>query len=141
MKMKWNPMTHAIYNGNLEVIKHLFNTCLVNSKKVIRVPSLYNSNEVNKLFPFYVALSTNNEEMFEYFWSEQRHLQWNADSFELLFKLLAKREASHLIASLMRSRTTQAIFLGMSYTYRSTIMDHLLATQDEILDEINVMLQ
>ena len=97
MQAKWHPMTHAIYNGNLNLIKYLFDNCKVNSKKIIKVPGLFSTNEVNKLFPFYVALSLNNEEMFMYFWNEQKKLQWTEDSFDGLFKLLAKREASQLI--------------------------------------------
>lgn len=62
-------MTHAIFNGNLDMVKYLFDNCQVNRKKIIRVPGLFTTNEVNKLFPFYVALSTGNEEMFEYFWT------------------------------------------------------------------------
>ena len=38
------------------------------------LPGLFSTNEVNKLFPFYVALSLNNEEMFMYFWNEQKKL-------------------------------------------------------------------
>ena len=72
MQAKWHPLTHAIYNGNLDLIKYLFSECKVNGKKAIKVPGLFSTNEVNKLFPFYVALSTNNEEMFNYFWNEQR---------------------------------------------------------------------
>ena len=72
MKLKWNPMTHAIFHGNLPMIKFLFDNCKANSKKIIRVPGLYSTNEVNKLFPFYVALATGNDEMFEYFWTTQK---------------------------------------------------------------------
>ena len=50
-------MTHAIFSGNLDMIKFLFDNCRANSKKIVRVPGLYSTNEVNKLFPFYVALS------------------------------------------------------------------------------------
>jgi hypothetical protein len=96
---------------------------------------------VNKLFPFYVSLTIGNNEMFEYFWTEQRQLKWNEDSFESLFRLLAKREASHLLSSFLNSRTTLAIFFGMSYAHRGKIMETLLAIQDEILDEINDMLK
>ena len=62
-------MTHAIFNGNLKMIKFLFENCRANRKKIVRVPNLQPTNEVNKLFPFYVALATGNDEMFEYFWS------------------------------------------------------------------------
>jgi len=69
MKLKWNPMTHAIFQGNLDMIKFLFDNCRVNSKKIVKVPGLYSTNEVNKLFPFHVALATGNEDMFDYFWT------------------------------------------------------------------------
>lgn len=121
-------MTHAIYNGNLQLIKYLFDNAKVNSKKIIKVPGLFSTNEVNKLFPFYVALSLNNEEMFIYFWSEQRKLQWNEDSFDGLFKLVAKREASQLISPLLRSRTTLSLFLAMSYSYKFIFLERILAT-------------
>ena len=110
LKQKWNPMTHAIFNGNLPMIKHLFENCHANSKKIVRVPGLYSTNEVNKLFPFYVALATANEEMFEYFWTVQKKLVWSEDTFEALFTLLAKREASHFLTCLLRSTTTHALF-------------------------------
>ena len=101
MQAKWHPMTHAIYNSNLDLIKYLFAESKANRKKAIKVPGLFSTNEVNKLFPFYVALSSSNEEMFNYFWNEQRQLQWTEDSFDGLFKLIAKREASHFITPLL----------------------------------------
>ena len=141
MQAKWHLMTHAIYNGNLDLIKYLFSESKINSKKAIKVPGLFSTNEVNKLFPFYVALSSpNNEDMFNYFWNEQRQLQWTEDSFDGLFKLLAKREASHFITSLFRSPTTLSLFLALSFSYRFTFMERILSTQGEILDEINQML-
>jgi len=72
IKVKWNPMTHAIFNGNLDMIKFLFESCRANSKKIVRVPGLYSTNEVSKLFPFYVSLATGNEDMFDYFWTRQK---------------------------------------------------------------------
>jgi hypothetical protein len=50
-------MTHSIYNGNLQMVQYLFSAALVNSKKIMKVPGLYSTSEVNKLFPFYVALA------------------------------------------------------------------------------------
>ena len=141
MQAKWHPMTHAIYNSNLDLIKYLFAESKANRKKAIKVPGLFSTNEVNKLFPFYVALSSSNEEMFNYFWNEQRQLQWTEDSFDGLFKLIAKREASHFITPLLQSQTTLSLFLAMSFSYRFTFMERILATQGEILDEINQMLQ
>ena len=141
MKLKWNPMTHAIFHGNLDMIKFLFENCHANSKKIIRVPGLYSTNEVNKLFPFYVALANSNDEMFDYFWSKQKQLNWNEDSFETLFTLLAKREASHSIPMLMRSETTHALFRAMSYSYKDQFIERLLVIQDELLDEITQMVK
>jgi hypothetical protein len=65
-------MTHSIYNGNLQMVQYLFSAALVNSKKIMKVPGLYSTSEVNKLFPFYVALAQNNLELFEFFWSQHR---------------------------------------------------------------------
>lgn len=40
---KWNPMTFAIYNGNLDLIKYLIQISLSNTKKLIKVPGLFNT--------------------------------------------------------------------------------------------------
>ena len=94
------------------------------------MPGLFSTNEVNKLFPFYVALATGNEEMFEYFWTTQKQLNWNEDTFETLFTLLAKREASHFISMLLRSATTHCLFLAMSYSYKDLFIERILAIQE-----------
>ena len=44
----------------------------MNSKKIMKVPGLFSTSEVNKLFPFYVALAKNNADMFDYFWTKHR---------------------------------------------------------------------
>ena len=134
-------MTHAIFNSNLDMIKFLFENCRANSKKIVRVPGLYSTNEVSKLFPFYVALSTSNEDMFEYFWCEQRRLNWTEDSFEMLFTLLAKREASQMIPTLLRSQTTHSLFEAMTYSYRDIFMERILSIEEELLDELTVMVR
>jgi hypothetical protein len=72
IQLKWNPMTHAIYNGNLEMVRFFFKNAVVNSKKIMKVPGLFSTSEVNKLFPFYVALTKNSVEMFEFFWTKHR---------------------------------------------------------------------
>ena len=36
MQAKWHPMTHAIYNGNLDLVKYLFSESKINSKKAIK---------------------------------------------------------------------------------------------------------
>jgi len=66
-------MTHSIYNGNLEMVQYLFDNAQVNSKKIMKVPGLFSTSEVNKLFPFYVALAKNNAEMFDFFWTKHRN--------------------------------------------------------------------
>jgi hypothetical protein len=73
IQLKWNPMTHAIYNGNLEMVRYFFKNAVVNSKKIMKVPGLFSTSEVNKLFPFYVALTKNSVEMFEFFWTKHRN--------------------------------------------------------------------
>ena len=134
-------MTNAIFNGNLPMIKFLFENCDANGKKIVRVPGLYSTNEVNKLFPFYVALATGNEEMFEYFWNTQSKLNWNEDTFETLFTLVAKREASQIIPIMLRSATTHSLFLAMTYSYRDIFIERILAIEDELLDEITQMVK
>ena len=64
-------MTHSIYNANMEMVQFLFINAQVNSKKAMKVPGLFSTSEVNKLFPFYVALAKNSQEMFEFFWTKQ----------------------------------------------------------------------
>ena len=134
-------MTHAIFNGNLHMIKFLFENCDANAKKIVRVPGLYSTNEVNKLFPFYVALAAGHEAMFDYFWNEQGKLNWNEDTFETLFNQVAKREASHIIPIMLRSKTTHSLYLAMTYSYRDIFIERLLAIEDELLGEITSMVK
>ena len=68
-------------------------------------------------------------------------MNWNEDTFETLFTLLAKREASHAIPCLFRSSTTHAMFLAMSYSYKDMFIERLLAIQDELLDEITLLVK
>jgi len=53
--------------------------------------------------------------MFKYFWEDIGGTVWNEDTFDMLFKLLAKKEASDLLSFFFNSRTTKIIFLAMSY--------------------------
>ncbi len=53
---KWNPMTYAVYTGNLDLIKLLIKNTICPIKKLLKVPGLYNTQEINRLFPFVVAL-------------------------------------------------------------------------------------
>ena len=65
---------------------------------------------------------------------------WTEDTFESLFKFLAKREASHFLSTFLNSETTKAIFCAMSYFYRLTFMERILGVQDELMAHINQML-
>ena len=93
---KWNPLTFSIYNANLELIQYFIQFAISNTKKLIKVPGLFDTQELNKLFPFIVALQNQNNLMFQYFWSDLGYL-WNEDTFENLFKLLAKKDQSDYI--------------------------------------------
>jgi len=64
-------MTHSVYHGNLEMVQFLFTNGLVNSKKIMKVPGLFSTSEVNKLFPFYIALSKHSVEIFDFFWNKR----------------------------------------------------------------------
>lgn len=75
-------------------------------------------------------------EMFYYFWSELDFIYGNEETFEILFRQLAKREQTELISFFMRSRTTKTMFLSMSYSYRIDFIDHILQIKDEIHNEI-----
>lgn len=55
----------------------------------------------------------------------------------MLFTLLAKREASHLVSLLLRSSTTHCLFLAMSYTYKDSFIERILGIEKQLLDEIS----
>jgi hypothetical protein len=132
-------MTHAIYNGNLELINFMFNSGTVNSKKIMKVPGLFSASEVNKLFPFYIAIAQDNLEMFEYFWTKHREdvqLPWTEETLQSLFKLLAKREASQYLSLFMRSKTTTSLFKAMSHQYRFSFVEELLLAKTEIMMDV-----
>ena len=61
VKGKWHPLTHAIFNANVDFLRSLFQKSAVNVKKAVKVPGLYSTSEINKLFAFYVALAKNNQ--------------------------------------------------------------------------------
>lgn len=69
------------------------------------------------LFPFLIALQKGESQMFKYFWEEHAYL-WNEDTFEKLFKIIAKRELEEYIHFLFKSRTLNSLFEAMSYSYR-----------------------
>ena len=93
---KWHPLTFAIINGNLSLAKYLISTSLANTKKLLKVPGLYASQVVNRLFPLVMALHLKDEAVFTYFWDEVP-AGWNEDSFEALLKLMARREANEMV--------------------------------------------
>jgi hypothetical protein len=103
---KWNPLTYALYNGNMLIIKYIIENCLGNTKKLLKIPGLFNTQEVNRLYPFVIALQNNNMEMFKYFWEDIGGWLWNEDTFENLFKLLAKKDLVDYLSFLFKSRTT-----------------------------------
>lgn len=37
---KWNPVTFAVFSGNLPLVKYLFSKCVGNIKKLLKVPGL-----------------------------------------------------------------------------------------------------
>ena len=75
--------------------------------------------------------------MFTYFWDEIGGYLWNEDSFENVFKLMAKRELSDMVPSFIGSKTTKAIFEGMSYLYKFTFLEHLLSLKWDINEELH----
>lgn len=74
--------------------------------------------------------------MFSYFWNDLGFL-WSEDTFENLFKLLAKRGLSDYISALFRSRTTLTIFEAMSYQYKFVFIDHILLSKHDLIEEFN----
>ncbi len=53
---KWCPVTFALYNGNLEMIKYLLSLSISNTKKLLKVPGMFNTQEFSRLFAFVIAL-------------------------------------------------------------------------------------
>lgn len=74
--------------------------------------------------------------MFSYFWNDLSFL-WSEDTFENLFKLLAKRGLSDYVQALFRSRTTVTIFEAMSYQYKFLFIDHILQIKHDLIEEFN----
>ena len=150
---KWHPLTFAVAMGNMELVPYLVENSLGNTKKLLKVPGLFNSQQLNRLFPLVVSLShatapqsqysvshkqvlmgNSGIDMFRYFWDANGHL-WNEDALESLLKLLARRELPDLVPLLFESRTTQTILEAMSYQYRFSFVEHLLQIRHDILEE------
>lgn len=55
---KWHPVTYAVANGNLDLAQYLINTCLCNTRKVLKVPGLFATQLFNRLFPLIVSVSS-----------------------------------------------------------------------------------
>jgi hypothetical protein len=123
---KWNPITFAVNNGNLKLVKYLMEQCIGNYKKLTKIPGISNTSEVNRLYPFMISLNSNKMEMFKFFWEDLGGFLWNEDVFDTLFKLLAKKELVDYLPFLFRSSTTHTIFTAMSYQYRFSFIEHLL---------------
>ena len=65
--------------------------------------------------------------MFKFFWEEIGGWLWTEEGMEDLVRLMARREIPELVPVVFSSRTAQSIYSGMSYTYRSTFIEHLIA--------------
>ena len=75
--------------------------------------------------------------MFKYFWEELDYVYSNEETFESIFRLLAKAEQSELVNIFLSSKPTKTFYLSMSYAYRTEFLDHVLSIKGEILKEIN----
>ena len=54
---KWNPLTFAVYSGNIELIKHLLSKPIGNHKRLLKLPGIFKTQLVSKLFPFIVGMN------------------------------------------------------------------------------------
>lgn len=61
---KWNPLTFAIYSGNLELIKYIISKTPGNIARLLKIPGIFKTQEVSRLFPFIMAMRYNNQKMF-----------------------------------------------------------------------------
>ena len=64
--------------------------------------------------------------MFKYFWDDLAYVYCTEDTFENLFRLLAKREKSELVSYFLGSGSTKTLFMAMSQSYRSEFVEHAL---------------
>lgn len=128
-------MTFALYNGNMELLKYLLQTSISNTKKLLKIPGLFNTQMINRIFPFAVSLQKASVDMFNFFWLDLGYL-WDEETFENLFSLIAKRDMPDYITLLFDSKTSHTIFEAMSYQYRFSFVEHLLHTKSDLLEEI-----
>lgn len=134
---KWNPLLFAVYAGNLELVKFIIQKTAGNTKRLLKIPGIFKTQEVSKLFPFIVAMRQQNQAMFQFFWEDLSYVYCNEDTFESLFRLLVKREKPELVGSLLSCKASMTLFLSMSYSYRLEFVDHILQIKGDILKEIN----
>ena len=100
---KWNPLLFAVYSCNLPLIKFIIQKSPANIQRLLKIPGIFKSQEVSKLFPFIMAMRANNVEMFKFFWEDLSYVYCNEDTFESLFRLLAKREKPEYVSVLLSS--------------------------------------
>ena len=123
---KWNPLNFAIYSGNLDLIRFIINKAVGETKRLIKIPGIFKSQEISRLFPFIISLKHDNQQMFKFFWEELDYIYSNEETFESVFRLLAKFEQSELVNVFLNSRPTKILYLSMSYAYRTEFLDHVL---------------
>eukprot|EP00347_Sterkiella_histriomuscorum_P010472 403376151 len=133
---KWNPVTFALYNCNLELLKYLLKTSVCNQKKLLKIPGSPNTQYINRIFPLFMAIQRNHQGMFKYFWNDLSYL-WDEDTFENVFRLIVKKDLSEYVQMIFNSETLQTIFASMSYQYKFSFIQHILTSKKEFLDEIN----
>lgn len=134
---KWNPLTFAVYAGNLELIKFIVSKSVGNTKRLLKIPGIFKTQEISRLFPFIIAMRYNSQSMFKFFWEELAYVYNNEETFESLFRLLAKREQSEMVGFFLKSKSTKTFFLSMSYAYRTEFLDHVLQIKGDMLKELN----
>ena len=131
---KWNPVTFALYNGNWALLQYLVaNVQCANTSKLLRFPGMFKTQMVNQLYPFMASM--NNLPMFTYFWEELGYL-WTEDTFENVFKMLAKRGLDEYAVVMFRSRTAHGMFGAMSYSYRFLFLEHVLQVKHDVVEEV-----
>lgn len=75
--------------------------------------------------------------MFKYFWEEMDYVYCNEETFESLFRLLARREKPDLVLFLLSSKATATLFLSMSYSYRLEYISDILQIKADILQDLS----
>lgn len=73
--------------------------------------------------------------MFNFFW-EIEGSYTTEEVFEGLFRLMARREHSSWLSTLITSKAAYSVFHAMSYSYRVEFLDHLLQVKADVLNEL-----